>query len=654
MNRYENGAPAQKELEARSVNVGRSAHDFSFSHAGNTLLGIIAPVDVFDVVPNEDLDISISALLEFRNPAVRPIYNGFRVYFHTYYNRLSDLWEGAKNFIDNGRSGKINLTRPNLIYYVTHTETITGGTVSLNANSCTPLSLLNFMGLPVQALHADSDSKPLFSFTPAFEYVNQNDSKKSDYSKNSESPSYFPADVAFAYQKNWRDFYSSKNLLQNNKHWFPDNEDHFILSYSCENAVCIKYEDEDLDSDTEKIFLNITGSSTFLDDEGDDNVFNFTREPNNPTTSVPESWDSSEFFPNLSAIKFHQFRGDRFTTSSPFADLIRGDIPVLSLNKEDLIKVQGYALVDGKVSDTPSSNVPLYSDVDDRYNFGSFASDTNATLYDADTETSYFLKTKNPLSLVTMSDIYTLETLTAFKRKMGMTNGDYNETVKAQFGVSPHAHDRRATYIGGFYQDFALSTVIQQSESGSTPLGTKASNGVSAGSGRIGSFHVPDYGWISTYMFVLSDVYYTQGKPRMFSKKNSIDMYFPLFNNLPAQAIRNDELFISGSDSTDSTPFSYEPRYEEYKARNNRVSGFMGLSHSVASYDSARIMSRRFSTLPAFNSNFVTMIPENVDMEIFSVVDEPPFDFNVGVSVRRVFPGPYVAMEGSLSSPALA
>lgn len=644
MNRYENGSPSQKELEAKSVNVGRSAHDFSFTHAGNTILGIIAPVDVFDVVPNEDLDISISALLEFRNPAVRPIYNGFRVYFHTYYNRLSDLWEGAKNFIDNGRSGKLSLNRPNLIYHVVKYDE------SGEVNANTPMSLLNFMGLPAEVLQKKNSSSVLsVDFPPlrSFQACISSPSVSDTVEKLGDSVSYFPADVAFAYQRNWRDFYSNKNLLQNNKFWFPDNEDHFILSYSCENACAINYEDEALEN------IELGGVAV---DKRDAQYFNLasgigstsqgytsTPEANNPETvaqPAPSSAGDLRYLPNLSAIKFHQFRGDRFTTSSPFVDLIRGDIPNLALTKEDLLTVKGSDPDQNSKSfeniyQMPDGSIVAYNDIQ------------------PDWDTSD-LVVSNPLSTVTMSDIYTLETLTAFKRKMGLTNGDYNETVKAQFGVSPHAHDRKGTYVGGFYQDFALSTVVQQSESGSTPLGTKASNGVSAGSGNIGSFHVPDYGWISTYMFILSDVYYTQGKPRMFSKNNSIDMYFPLFNNLPAQHIRNDEIFISGSESTDSAPFSYEARYEEYKARNNRVSGFMGLSHSVASYDSARIMSRRFSSLPTFNNKFITMIPENVDMEVFSVVDEPPFDFNIGVSVRRVFPGPYVALEGSLSSPAIS
>lgn len=79
----------------------------------------------------------------------------------------------------------------------------------------------------------------------------------------------------------------------------------------------------------------------------------------------------------------------------------------------------------------------------------------------------------------------------------------------------------------------------------------------------------------------------------------------------------------------------------------------MGLSPSVASFDASRIMARRFNTTPNFSNRFVSMIPENIDYNVFSVVDEPPFDFSIGISCRRVSPMPYTAIEGSLSSPML-
>lgn len=649
---FDNGAPTEDRLKFSTKNVGRSAHDFSMTHIGNTLLGAIVPVDCFDVVPSESLDINIAAILDFRNPTTRKLYNGFRVFFHTRYNRLSDLWEGAKNFLDEGRRGDIKLTRPNTIYHLSGVQDPTDSShFYYSIDACTPLSLLNFLGLPPSSVHP-SPFPPLRSFQPA---------AGSELVKYSNHTDFFPADCLMAYQRNWRDFYANKNLLQNNKYWFPDNEDHFILSYNATDCVCINYEDEDLsnnpvgDSLQVAQYFNLLGNDDFVY-----NKLSITPEASNPVTNIsPDSYNYWQT-PNLCGLKFAQVRGDRFSTASPFPDLLRGDMPLLNLTDDNFLRlnvvssenhpehlgnsypvtgVSAYSTISGVGTST------VHADGESKAFVTGSPGTGNATYYSATV----------PSSSLTMSDIYTLETLTAFKRKLGMTNGDYQEFIESQFGGhNPRVHDRKGTYVGGFYVDFTTEGITQTSESSdSSPLGTQAGSGSAAGRGQIGHFEVPDYGWIQTYMFIVPDSYYTQGKPRQYSKQSSIDMYFPLFNNLPAQEIRNDELFITGDSSFDSQPFGYEDRFAEYKGRTNRVSGFIGLSPDFAAFDSARIMARRFESSPKLNSQFVTLVPENVDMSVFTVVDEPPFDFNVSVQVRRVFPGPYMAIEGSLSAPLL-
>lgn len=691
-NRLDNQAPVQTALKADDVNVGRSAHDFSRVHSGNTLFGLVAPIDCFDVVPNEDLDINLTSLLEFRNPTTRQLLNGCRVYFHAYYNRLTDLWEGAQNWIDNGRSGKLSLSRPNLIYHIAFCEHYNASSSTViplfSANACTPLSLLNFLGLPAERQPRKTVTQtysPLRSFQAATSsyHTDNIDPTLLDVSLNNLSVDFFPADCCMAYQRNWRDFYSNKNLLMTNKYWFPDNEAHFILSYGCENAVCVNYGNEDLGSDIVFDGSLATPSSSIPDKQQTSSLAVFqnlsyfdlrraatsgpflpyplfdytslTPEPNNPSTVAdPESDNySSLYSPNLAGIKFRQFRGDRFTTALPFPDLIRGDIPILELTQSSLEDLPVYSIAPDGTRRKSTSNLGDTGGFYLRMNETPTEWDLSSHTPSSSTSRQLVVSGSDLSATITMSDLYTLETLTNFRRRFAMTNGDYNASIKSQFGVNPHAPTHEGTYIGGFYQDFAFSAVTQTSESGASPLGTKAGQGISAGNGRIGHFHTPDYGWIQIYMIVVPDVMYTNGKPRMFSKRSNLEMYFPIFNNLPAQAILNKELYISGDSSVDNDVFAYEDRYAEYKSRGNYVSGFMALTHTQAEFDSSRIMARRFSSTPALNHQFVTMVPENLDMEVFSVVDEPPLDFSVGINIRRVFPGPYTAIEGSLSSPVL-
>lgn len=647
-NRLDNQSPTQTQLQNQDLNIPRSAFDFSTIHSGNALIGALIPVDCFDVVPNEDISISMSNLLEFRNPTTRQLLNGFRVYFHGYYNKLTDLWEGAKNFLDTGLSGSLNLTRPALKY-----SHVIDNQPPLQINANNALSLLNYLGLPAEQgpYTHNSNGKRLPPIRCFQTSLSDGNTFKDTVFYNA-SNGYFPADCALAYQRNWRDFYSNRNLLQNNKYWFPDNENHFILSYGCEEAVCVKYGDEMLAdvsdatlSQDSAIYYNLVGYNIFSSN-GDW----ITPEPNNPSTVVLGSSreDIATRSPNLSGLKFRQFRGDRFTTALPFPDLIRGEIPVIEFNKQTLpVKLSNNLLSTGSVVFNNADSY-LFKRGSDNHLLAESKISSN-DFFTADVQVDV------PLSQITQNAIRALETFTVFKERnarISSRDSYYNGFIEAQFGFNPHTYDSRGTYLGGFYQDFSLSAVTQLSQStDDSQLGQKAGQGLSSGSGTICSnFHTTDFGWIQIYMSIVPDVFYTQGKPRMFDKKKQLDMYFPLFNNLEPQAILNKELYVSGVSADDNDVFAYEDRYSEYKSRPNRVSGFMALSHSVADFDSSRIMARRFTSTPALNSTFVTMIPENIDMSVFTVQDEPPFDFSCGISVRRVFPGPYTAVPGSMSS----
>lgn len=669
-NRLDNQAPVQTALNNRDLSIPRSAFDFSAMHSGSALMGALTPVDCFDVVPGEDISISLAAFLELRNPTVRPLLNSCRVFFHAYYNQFTDLWEGAKNFLDTGRSGEIHLTRPNLIYKVLGSHS---GYAGVYANANTPLSLLHYLGLPCEAVErykarwsqgSEVEYPPLYWFRCAFgqaSAVSSDPSNKKQIYEVSQNDGFFPADCAFAYQRNWRDYYAPKNLLQNNKYWFPDNEDHFILSYSCKNAVCINYENEDLSANVTEAsarnnqILNLIGRHIPALENADEDL-TLTPEPNNPVTQSSD-WSFTQM-PNLSGLKFRQFRGDRFTTGLPFPDLVRGSIPVLSdfVSSDDILSVFSPDERQLLKVNVFNADRQVITTGNVKYEINALGvSDPDPSGSSSEDDVTLVLsgqnKTFSNLTALTMNDIRALETFTVFKERMARTSGDYNEMMKAQFNRSPNVHDRKGTYIGGFYQDFNFSSVMQTSESStSSPLGTKAGQGSSNGSGNIGHFSVPDFGWIQIYMSIVPDVHYTQGKPRMFSKQTQLDMYFPIFNNLEPQAILNKELFVSGNANVDNDVIAYEDRYAEYKSRQNRVSGLMALPHDVAEYDASRIIARRFTQTPAFNNQFVTMLPENLDMSPFSVRDEPPFDFSVGISVRRVFPGPYTAVPGSMSS----
>lgn len=624
--RLDNSSPAIQSLKAPEKNVPRSVFDLSHIVSGQALFGALIPVLCEETVPGQEFDINVFSQISFRNPSIRPLLNGCKIQFHAFYNDVTDLWEGAKNYFDTGRSGKLNLKKPGLLASVKNSSAL--------FTSLTPLSLADYFGIPINYIAKSSKVSPIWQFGGLL----INNSSSEDYTKVNSEPDYINALPFMAYQRNWRDYFANKNLLQNNKLWFPDNEDHFILSYNCQNAACISYENEDLGKN------GTSAQNTLLFDlfETQNNIVPsggssyVTSEQCSPSGGF-SSDSSNTSIPSLSAIKFRQFRGDRFTTASPFPDFIRGDEPAIG-GFEDWIK-----LVNKNGDEFPITNdtsAVAFNDI-------------NIVAYPTD-KTSLFPKiagsvqNTQPMGLksagtrITSSDINAMNIITAFKTKMGLTNGDYNEMIKSQFGYSPNLHDRKGTYIGGFTSSIDFSSVSQTSESSSaSPLGTKSGQCFSNGQGRIGHFRAPNFGYISVYMSIVPDTYYCQGVPKMFSKQYQKQEYFPILNGLAPDAILNKELFVSGDSSVDNDVFAYCEKFEEFKSRRNRVCGFSSLNHDVALFDSALVMKRYFDKTPSFNHRFLTMTPENLDMDVFYFNNEPPFDFSIGFDLTSIAPIPY-------------
>lgn len=631
--RLDNSSPAIQTLKAPEKKLPRSVFDLSHIVSGQALFGALIPVLCEETVPGQEFDINIFSQISFRNPSIRPLLNGCKVQFHCFYNDVTDLWEGAKNYYDTGRSGKLNLSKPSIILSAQNPDD------SDKIYCCTPLSLADYFGIPIQALPKGNSVPPIWQFGGI-----SDGNSPDDMIFPNRSPDFVNALPFMAYQRNWRDYFSNKNLLQNNDFWFPDNEDHFILSYNCNKACIISYENEDFELEKRNHLDNpdfvaqkeYKLLSESLNSKNSSGVY-VTSEQCSPTGDVYNGDVPDIYAPVLSAIKFRQFRGDRFTTASPFPDFIRGDEPTLGA-LDDWVH---YVAKDGSFNlAVNGDNASTFFDLvgSPNPNSSSIALGLNNA-----PGMGKFSGLKTTIgSRITSADINAMNIITAFKTKMGMTNGDYNEMIKSQFGYSPNVHDRKGTYIGGFTSIIDFSSVSQTSESTTnSPLGTKSGQCFSNGQGRIGHFRAPNFGYISVYMSIIPDTYYSQGIPKMFSKQYQKQEYFPILNGLAPDAILNKELFISGDTSVDNDVFAYCEKFEEFKSRRNRVCNFSSLNHDVALFDSALVMKRHFDKTPSFNHRFLTMTPENLDMDVFYFNNEPPFDFSVGFDLTTVAPIPY-------------
>jgi hypothetical protein len=197
------------------------------------------------------------------------------------------------------------------------------------------------------------------------------------------------------------------------------------------------------------------------------------------------------------------------------------------------------------------------------------------------------------------------------------------------FGVSsPDARMQRPEYLGGSSERMNVTTVAQTSESTSTsPLGNLASF-VTCTSNAYWKKSFTEHTIIIGLANIRANLSYSQGIPRMFSRKTRLDFYFPQLANLGEQAVLNKEIYAQGTDADDDV-FGYQERWAEYRYHPNYITGNMRPSHPQ-SLDVWHL-SQEFESLPTLNSEFMR---EKVPIErVVAVPSEPPFmlwgDFNL-------------------------
>ena len=118
-----------------------------------------------------------------------------------------------------------------------------------------------------------------------------------------------------------------------------------------------------------------------------------------------------------------------------------------------------------------------------------------------------------------------------------------------------------------------INQVVQTSGTTDTsPQGNAGAISVTAFNENSFTKSFEEHGWVIGVCCVRHDHTYQQGLERMWSRKNKLDFYFPVFANLGEQAILKKELYMT-STATDEEAFGYQEAWAEYRMKPNRISG---------------------------------------------------------------------------------
>lgn len=212
--------------------------------------------------------------------------------------------------------------------------------------------------------------------------------------------------------------------------------------------------------------------------------------------------------------------------------------------------------------------------------------------------------------------------LQRFLERSAQGGNRYAELLLAHFGVrSSDASLQRPQYLGGGVVPINVSPVEQNSGTTETsPQGNLAGKGVGVGSIYMNKPTMfTEHGWLLGLAFIRPDADYVNGIRRQLIKRDRFDYFWPDFQNIGEQEIKNYEIFASSDAGDNGGTFGYQSRYAHYKWHGNEVHG--QFRSSLRSW----VAPREFGELPTLSKNFIQCNLDISDNMAVSPDVYPPF-----------------------------
>lgn len=197
----------------------------------------------------------------------------------------------------------------------------------------------------------------------------------------------------------------------------------------------------------------------------------------------------------------------------------------------------------------------------------------------------------------------------------------YIEILKSHFGVtSPDARLQRPEYLGGNRIPISVSQTIQTSQTTQdSPLGDTGAYSLTVDSHSDFTRSFTEHGFVLGLMVARYDHTYQYGLERQWSRKTRFDYYFPVLANIGEQAIKNKEIYATGT-AKDDEVFGYQEAWADYRYKPSRVTGEMR-SNSSKTLDFWHVADK-YSELPKLSAAWIFEDKSNVDrvLEVTSAV----------------------------------
>lgn len=210
-----------------------------------------------------------------------------------------------------------------------------------------------------------------------------------------------------------------------------------------------------------------------------------------------------------------------------------------------------------------------------------------------------------------------------------------NEIILSHFGVrSLDSRLQIPEYLGGSSNLINITTIPQQSETGTTPQGNLAAMGTLVSGGGSFTKSFTEHHIILCLGNIRADLTYQQGLHKFFSIQTRYDMFWPEFQNIGEQAVLQQEIELTDpAGGTNDDVWGYQERYAELKFMPSRISGKFR-SSATGTLDPWHLSEELSS--PALDTTF---IQSNTPMaRVEAVSSEPDFIVDCYFNLNHVRP----------------
>lgn len=324
---------------------------------------------------------------------------------------------------------------------------------------------------------------------------------------------------------------------------------------------------------------------------------------------------------NLTSLKNRAYEKDYFTSCLPQAQKgepvslpLGENAPVNFVNNTNVTKILQNGIPSGYHGEELSIANSLA--------FGSYVSPSSE-------ESSLQIDNSENLEVdltqataTTVNDLRRAFKLQEWLERNARAGSRYIELILSHFGRRVKDYRlQRPEYIGGGKQPIVISEVLSNVKTATEPQGNMTGHGVSIGKTNSFSYECDEHGWIIGILSVMPRTAYMDGIPKMFTKLDSLDYYWPSFAQLGEQEVKIEELAMDyATAEPEISTFGYQSRYAEYKYAQSRVSGEM--RDTLLAWHLARKFGLpsygEGGAFPALNEDFIKCDPSH---RIFAVED---------------------------------